>query len=89
MKITTNPATALLTCNPSTQGATSVASLPISPWRADLVAPNSRPTMRHRAELATDPSNHNSIVPTGAAPANGRGVYQAAKQAAPPRGVPR
>jgi hypothetical protein len=41
------------------------------------------------AFAVTPPTNDNSIALTGVAPVNaGRGVYSA-KQAAPPRGVPR
>jgi hypothetical protein len=40
--------------------------------------------------FVASPATHNSIALTGVAPVNAvRGVYGAAKQAAPPRGVPR
>lgn len=47
-------------------------------------------TLWSDAFTVSPPTAHNSIALTGVAPVNARrGVYGAAKQAAPPRGVPR
>ena len=74
------PAAAVRPCALSTPVAGLAAAAGVDSWRTRVPAPG--------MGLDSNRFNHNSIAPTGVAPVNtGVGVYGAAKQVAPPRGV--
>ena len=88
MEITTNP----------TVATARLRALSPSTLNADWCAPRAKTGMRDQSAVASLDANHNSItrnlpvavIPAGVptVPAGGFG-YGAAKQGAPPRGVPR
>jgi hypothetical protein len=74
------PAAAARPCALSTPAAGVAAPADVDSWRNRVPATGMR--------LDSIRVNHNSIAPMGVAPVNaGFGVYGAAKQVAPPRGV--
>jgi hypothetical protein len=58
-------------------------------WRGLTPSFGSPVSMRTESALGTNPVHHNSIVLADTARVNAAGVFGAAKQAAPPRRVPR
>jgi hypothetical protein len=83
----------------SAQGSPFALSTAVGMWREQVPSLSAPAGMRDAAAFASSHPTHNSIpatlrstvVPTvGGTPVHtDRGVYGAAKQAAPPRGVPR